>query len=53
MGFSEIGKINGIAKIFDDAYRSPLSIIILDDIERLIEFVDLGPLDSKIVYYKH
>lgn len=31
-----------IAQVFADAYRSPFSLIILDDIERIIEFVPLG-----------
>ena len=43
VGFSEIGKANAIVKIFEDAYRSPLSMVVLDDIERLIEFVNIGP----------
>ena len=37
-GYSEQVKISSIVKIFDDAYKSPLSLIVLDDIERLIEF---------------
>ena len=49
IGYSELGKINSIAKIFEDAYRSPLSIIILDDIERLVEYVDLGPRFSNAI----
>ena len=32
-----------IVKVFEDAYRSPLSCIVLDNIERLIEFIDIGP----------
>lgn len=43
VGFSDIGKINKIVKIFEDAYKSPLSLIVLDDIERLIEFIHIGP----------
>lgn len=38
-----MGKINKIVKTFDDAYKSPLSLIVLDDIERLIEFIHIGP----------
>lgn len=30
-------------KIFEDAYKSPLSCVILDNIERMIEFIDMGP----------
>jgi vesicle-fusing ATPase len=43
VGYSEVGKINAIVKVFEDAYKSPLSLIILDDIERLIEFIHIGP----------
>ncbi len=43
VGYSEIGKISQIVKIFEDAYKSPLSLIILDDLERLIEFIHIGP----------
>ncbi|KAL3153125.1 hypothetical protein ABBQ38_012143 [Trebouxia sp. C0009 RCD-2024] len=43
VGYSEAAKSAQIAKVFDDAYRSVLSIIILDDIERLLEYVAIGP----------
>jgi len=43
VGVSELGKIHAIVKIFEDAYKSNLSLIILDDIERLIEFIHIGP----------
>jgi len=43
VGVSELGKIHAIAKVFEDAYKSNLSLIILDDIERLIEFIHIGP----------
>jgi vesicle-fusing ATPase len=43
VGYSETGKLSKIAKIFDDAYKSPLSLIVLDDLERLIEFIHIGP----------
>lgn len=35
--------------MFEDAYKSPLSIIILDDIERLLEYVAIGPRFSNTV----
>ena len=28
-----------LAKIFDDAYKSPISIVVLDNIERLDEYI--------------
>ncbi|KAK9750109.1 hypothetical protein RND81_02G174000 [Saponaria officinalis] len=34
IGLSESTKCAHIVKVFEDAYRSPLSVIILDDIER-------------------
>jgi vesicle-fusing ATPase len=36
-------KATAVTKIFADAYRSPVSLVILDDIERIIEFVRVGP----------
>ena len=49
VGYSESAKAAHIVKVFSDAYRSPVSIIILDDIERLLEYVDLGPRFSNVV----
>lgn len=43
VGFSENGKILEIVKIFENAYKSTLSCIVIDNIERIIEFIDLGP----------
>lgn len=37
IGYSEASKISKIHKIFDDAYRSQYSVIVLDEIERLLE----------------
>lgn len=49
MGFSEHAKISAMVKVFEDAYKSPLSLIILDDIERLIEFIHIGPRFSNVI----
>ncbi|KAG9147070.1 hypothetical protein Leryth_005311 [Lithospermum erythrorhizon] len=49
IGLSESSKCAQIAKVFEDAYRSPLGVIILDDIERLIEYVAIGPRFSNII----
>lgn len=49
VGFSEQAKSSQITKVFEDAYKSPLSVIILDDIERLLEYVAIGPRFSNIV----
>ncbi len=36
-------------QIFDDAYKSQLSCVILDDIERLLDYVPIGPRFSNLV----
>jgi vesicle-fusing ATPase len=41
-GYGELQKCNILRRAFDDSYKSPLSVIVLDDIERLIEFSALG-----------
>ena len=38
-----------IAKVFDDAHKSPLSMVVLDDLERLLEYVRIGPRFSNLV----
>lgn len=49
IGLHESTKCAQIVKVFEDAYKSPLSIIILDDIERLLEYVAIGPRFSNII----
>ena len=49
VGFAEGSKCSTIAKLFDDAYKSPLSVIVLDNIERLVEYVHIGPRFSNAV----
>lgn len=49
VGWSEASKCADITKRFDDAYKSPLSCILLDDLERLIEYVKIGPRFSNAV----
>jgi len=49
VGFHEAAKVQAIKKVFDDAYKSQLSCIILDDIERLLDYVPIGPRFSNIV----
>lgn len=43
VGFNEPAKIAHISKIFMDAYKSPLSVVVMDSIERIIEWVPIGP----------
>ncbi|KAG2312147.1 hypothetical protein Bca52824_023704 [Brassica carinata] len=49
IGLHESTKCAHIVKVFEDAYKSPMSIIILDDIERLLEYVAIGPRFSNII----
>eukprot|EP00818_Percolomonas_sp_WS_P003370 CAMPEP_0117445534 /NCGR_PEP_ID=MMETSP0759-20121206/5848_1 /TAXON_ID=63605 /ORGANISM="Percolomonas cosmopolitus, Strain WS" /LENGTH=779 /DNA_ID=CAMNT_0005237719 /DNA_START=141 /DNA_END=2480 /DNA_ORIENTATION=+ len=49
VGYSESMKCSKLSKVFDDAYKSPFSIIVLDDIERLIDYVNIGPRFSNTV----
>jgi len=58
VGYSEIVKCNRIAKVFEDAYKSSQSMIIIDDVERIIEFMPIGYrysaaiLQTLLVYLK-
>jgi SpoVK/Ycf46/Vps4 family AAA+-type ATPase len=36
VGYSESGKINELNKIFSDSYKSPISVIVIDSIERIL-----------------
>ncbi len=45
----ENGKAQEIMNIFENAYKSPLSIIIVDNIERLIEYIKIGPRFSNLI----
>jgi len=48
VGFTESAKCTMIRKIFDDAYRSDLSCVIVDNIERLIDYGAIGPRYSNL-----
>ena len=43
VGYTEGAIVNQIMRVFNDAYKSPYSCIVIDNIERLIEYVDIGP----------
>jgi vesicle-fusing ATPase len=45
----ETMKLNYIQKIFDDAYKSPIACIVIDEIERLLEYIQIGPRFSNSV----
>jgi vesicle-fusing ATPase len=50
IGMREDEKCNKIHTIFTDAYKSALSFIILDDIERLIGYTPVGPrFDAQVL----
>ncbi len=49
IGYSETAKCSFIHNVFLDAYKSPLSLIFIDDIERIIDFVSIGPRFSNTV----
>ena len=49
IGYSESAKCQAIKQIFDDAGKSELSCIIIDDIERLLDYVPIGPRFSNVV----
>jgi vesicle-fusing ATPase len=44
VGFSEQQKVQAINKIFNDSYKSPLSVIVVDNIERLIGIATCRPV---------
>lgn len=49
IGYADYEKIQQIKDIFINGYKSARSIIILDDIESLIDYVPLGPRFSNLV----
>lgn len=49
VGFSEAQKVAAITKTFQDSYKSPLSVIIVDNIERLLDWTYLGNRFSNAV----
>ncbi|XP_058800718.1 vesicle-fusing ATPase 1-like [Phymastichus coffea] len=48
VGYTESAKCLSIRKIFDDAYRSQLSCIVVDNIERLLDYGPIGPRYSNL-----
>lgn len=49
VGYNEAAKCSHIRKIFDDAYKSPLSCIVIDNVERLLAYSPIGPQYSNAV----
>ena len=48
IGFTESAKCMTIRKIFDDAYKSSVSCVLVDNIERLIDYGPIGPRYSNM-----
>lgn len=48
VGFTESAKCLQIRRIFDDAYRSQLSCIVVDNVERLLDYGSIGPRYSNM-----
>ncbi|RAL59937.1 hypothetical protein DID88_000563 [Monilinia fructigena] len=51
VGFGDAQKIQYLNKVFMDAYKSPQNIVVIDNIERIIEWVPIGP-DFQMRFYK-
>jgi len=49
IGYSEMQKVQQLDKVFRDAYKSPLSVIVIDSIELLLDWVPIGPRFSNTV----
>jgi vesicle-fusing ATPase len=49
IGYSESAKCQHIQKVFLDSYKSPLSLIVIDDVERILEYTPVGPRFSNTV----
>jgi len=49
VGLPEQNKVNKLVKAFEDAYKSNLSLIILDDIERFLDYISFGHRFSNVV----
>ena len=43
VGYNESMKIAHIQRVFEDAYKSPLSVIVIDNIERILSWSSIGP----------
>lgn len=49
VGFSELAKVDKLHRTFQDAYKSQLSLVMIDNIERLIDYSPIGPRFSNHV----
>ena len=49
VGFGDIQKLNAINKVFEDSYKSTMSVVVVDDIERLLDYTPLGQRFSNVI----
>nr|OQO31757.1 hypothetical protein B0A51_00659 [Rachicladosporium sp. CCFEE 5018] len=49
IGMNEMQKIQYLQKVFTDAYKSPLNILVLDDLDLILDWVPIGPRFSASV----
>jgi len=49
VGMNEIQKIQHLQKVFTDAYKSPMNVVVIDDVELLVDWVPVGPRFSASV----
>ncbi|KAL4870972.1 hypothetical protein BDV12DRAFT_165023 [Aspergillus spectabilis] len=48
-GLNEMAKVQHILRVFNDAYKSQISVVVVDDIETIIDYVSVGPRFSNSV----
>lgn len=49
VGFNDMAKVAHLNKIFNDAYKSAQSVLVIDSIEQIIDWVPIGPRFSSMV----
>ncbi|CAF0744376.1 unnamed protein product [Brachionus calyciflorus] len=49
ISYSEMAKAEAIKKVFNDAYKSELSCVVVDEIESLLDYAPIGPRFSNFV----
>lgn len=49
LGFNEAAKVQHLSKVFMDAYKSTISVVVIDNIERIVDWVPIGPRFSNAV----
>lgn len=49
VGQGEAARVQTVLRAFEDSYKSAVSVVLLDDVERLLEYVRIGPRFSNAV----